>query len=419
MTTNQTFSVQFLVRPDKKIKSEGNIFVRVTVNGARTEFSLKMKVHIAQWNNDKEKIESRSTEARQLNHYIDNVKGQLLGIYRELVLNKELVTPEIIKNHFYGIKDKGETLLSLLEYHRESQKDMLSWGTLKNYQTTEKYVSKFLLEKKKTGDIYLHQLNYQFITEFESYLRAHRPVDHQRPLGNNGVMKHLERLRKMVNMAFKMEWIAKNPFEKHRLVFKKVERPYLSQQELNRMEEKQFSIERIQFVKDLFIFACYTGLAYIDVSQLTPMNIVKGIDGSDWIYTKREKTEVQVHIPILPTAFEIIHKYRDHPRAQDHNKLFPPISNQKINSYLKEIADLCGITKPLSFHIARHTFATTVTLSNGVPIETVSKLLGHTKISTTQIYAKVVENKISADMQQLQLKLQGKKVEQKKTFNVG
>ena len=226
-------------------------------------------------------------------------------------------------------------------------------------------------------------------------------------------MKHLERLRKMVNLSVKLEWLDKNPFEKYRLSFKKVERICLIQEEVDTIENKTFSIERLQYVKDLFVFACYTGLAYIDICKLTPENVTKGIDGGDWIYTKREKTEVSVHIPLLPKARAILAAYKDNPRALHSGRLFPPISNQKLNSYLKEVADLCGITKKLTFHIARHTFATIITLSNGVPIETVSKLLGHTMLSTTQIYAKVVENKVSDDMQQLQLKLSGKQKQKK------
>ncbi|MCW3808095.1 site-specific integrase [Plebeiobacterium marinum] len=155
----------------------------------------------------------------------------------------------------------------------------------------------------------------------------------------------------------------------------------------------------------MFIFSCYTGLAYIDVCQLTPENVILNIDGEFWIHTKRQKTGVTVQVPLLPVAQSIVYKYKDDPKCLNKNRLFPVISNQKLNSYLKEIADICGINKNLTFHLARHTFATTVTLANGVPIETVSKLLGHTKLSTTQIYAKVLQNKISKDMMELRIKL--------------
>jgi site-specific recombinase XerD len=187
--------------------------------------------------------------------------------------------------------------------------------------------------------------------------------------------------------------------------FVKVDKEFLTAQELQSIEDKDFTIERIAMVRDLFVFCCYTGLAYIDVMHLTPDHVIKGIDDKDWIKTSRQKTNVPVNVPILPKGLNILDKYKVHIRANSRGTLFPLISNQKVNSYLKEIADLCGIKKNLTFHIARHTFATTVTLSNGVPIETVSKMLGHTKIATTQIYARVLERKISEDMANLQKKL--------------
>lgn len=202
-----------------------------------------------------------------------------------------------------------------------------------------------------------------------------------------------------------MDWLEKDPFAKYKLHFEKVERGHLSQTELKVMESKRFSIERLQAVLDMFLFSCYTGLAYIDISNLTPANIVKGIDGQDWLSTRREKTDTKVQVPLLPQADKIIKKYQDHPAAIANDKVFPVITNQRMNGYLKEIAEICGIHKNLTFHLARHTFATTVTLSNGVPIESVSKMLGHTSIRTTQIYAKVVEQKLSEDMMNLKKRL--------------
>jgi site-specific recombinase XerD len=224
-------------------------------------------------------------------------------------------------------------------------------------------------------------------------------------LSNNGVMKHLERLRKMINLALQMEWIDKNPFLAYRLKFEKVDRDYLTKQELAKIEAKDFEMPRLELVKDLFIFSCYTGLSYIDVSNLKQENIVTGIDEEKWIVTSRQKTNTVVKMPILPKALAVLEKYADHPKSLADRTLIPTFSNQKLNSYLKEIADLCGIKKHLTFHTARHTFATTVTLSNGVPIESVSKMLGHTKLATTQIYARVLETKLSDDMAALRKRL--------------
>lgn len=218
-------------------------------------------------------------------------------------------------------------------------------------------------------------------------------------------MKHIERLRKMVNLAITLDWLPKDPFASFKKHFDKVERQCLTAEELASLANKEFKIDRLEHVRDMFLFSCYTGLAYIDMTQLTKENIIKGIDGGLWLSTSRVKTDTSVRVPLLPQAKVLVDKYRDDPRAQYSSTVFPVISNQRMNGYLKEIADVCGITKTLTFHIARHTFATTVTLSNGVPIESVSKMLGHTSIRTTQIYAKVVESKLSEDMGRLQERL--------------
>ncbi|PJR04869.1 site-specific integrase [Avrilella dinanensis] len=218
-------------------------------------------------------------------------------------------------------------------------------------------------------------------------------------------MKHLERLKKLVNMAITMDWLEKDPFAKYRLHFDKVERGHLSKEELAVLEKKNFSIERLQSVLDMFLFSCYKGLAYIDISKLSCEHICKGIDGKDWLMIKREKTNTLVKVPLLSQAVQLISKYKNHSAAVANETLFLMITNQRMNGYLKEIAEICKIKKNLTFHLARHTFATTVTLSNGVPIESVSKMLGHTSIRTTQIYAKVVEQKLSEDMQNLKLKI--------------
>jgi site-specific recombinase XerD len=275
---------------------------------------------------------------------------------------------------------------------------VLKAGTLKNYFTTERYLNKFLIQKLKIKDIYLKQLNYRFIIDFERFLRNYSPSSKRKALGNNGVMKHLERFKKMIHFAIKLEWLVKNPFGQFQLKFDRYDRQYLSERELELIENTYFNSQRLERVKDIFIFSCYTGLSYIDVKQLTVHQIVKGIDNNYWIYTKREKTNEVVKIPILPKALAIIDKYKVLSERIGSEMLLPLYSNQKTNCYLKEIAKVCKIHKNITFHVARHTFATTVLLSNGVPIETVSKLLGHTKLSTTQIYARVLEHKISEDI---------------------
>lgn len=278
---------------------------------------------------------------------------------------------------------------------------VLTPGTMKNYYTTAKYLIRFIGATTANQDIFLKQLNYRFIVDFEQYLRNFKPKKKRKTCTTNGTMKHLERLKKMVNLAVRMEWLEKDPFQKFQLKYEKNERGYLSERELDLLEATTFNAIGMERVKDMFLFACYTGLSYIDLKELTDMQLVKAINGHLWIYTKRAKTNEAVKVPLLPKAREILEKYAGEKEKEITGKLLPVYSNQKTNAYLKQIAKACKIHKNITFHVARHTFATTVTLSNGVPIETVSKLLGHTKLSTTQIYARVLQKKVGEDMEHL------------------
>ena len=406
MRSSNTFGIQFVIRLPKQQKNEqATVFARISVNGRRCEISLKKKVNPQNWDDLKGKARGTKEEIRKLNEHIERVRTLIADGYHELIQQKKVVTVDAVKSLFVGNDENEMTLIRLGEYHNTEMKDKLADGTMKNYYTTQKYIAKFLKHKYHRNDISLLELNYKFILDFETFLSKHQPKDHQKPLNNNGIMKHIERLCKMINMAVTMDWLAKDPFAKYKQHFDKVERFYLTKEELSAIEKKKFTIERLQMVKDLFLFSCYTGLAYIDTMNLTAGNIVKGIDGNDWLITSRQKTDTDVRIPLLPQAEELIKKYHNHPKAANYGTLFPVISNQKTNAYLKEIADLCNINKAITFHIARHTFATTVTLSNGVPIESVSKMLGHTTIRSTQVYAKVVEQKLSEDMQNLKRRM--------------
>lgn len=402
---NVTFGIHFVLKMNKIINGLAPIYVRITVDSKRCEISAKRKISVENWNIGKGMAKPISAENKQLNSYLEQLRTMMVQHYQELVISKQEITPEAIKNKFFGMNDSDMTLCKLIEYHNTNCKETLRWGTLKNYFTTKKYIELFLKEKYKTSDIYLASLNYKFVADFELFLRKHTLIENQRQMENNTVMKHIERLKKMIKMAIRYEWLEKDPFVAFQQKFLHVERGYLTDDELKRIEEKAFTILRLQYVKDLFIFSCYTGLAYIDVMHLTPEHIQIGIDKELWLITSREKTDTSVKIPILPVAMEIIKKYRNDIKAQVQYRLFPNIANQKLNSYLKEIADICGITKNITFHLARHTFATTVTLTNGVPIESVSKMLGHSKISTTQIYAKVIEKKVGEDMRRLKERL--------------
>lgn len=402
-----TFGIHFVIRVSKQQKNEvGAVFARISVNGKKSEISLKAKVLPKNWDEVKGKEKGKREDVIKLNNHIERVRSLITDCYHQLIQQRQPVTVEAVKSLYLGEDTKERiTLLKLSEYHKQVETGRLAPGTLKNYTTTVSYLKKFIRKQYRKDDIPLENLNYKFILDFEHFLHNYEPTDHHKPLNNNGVMKHLERLKKLVNMAVTMDWLEKDPFFKYRLHFDKVERGHLSKDELAVLVNKSFTIERLQSVLDMFLFSCYTGLAYIDISKLSREHICKGIDGKDWLIIKREKTNTLAKVPLLSQAVQLISKYKNHPSAVANDTLFPMITNQRMNGYLKEIADICNIQKNLTFHLARHTFATTVTLSNGVPIESVSKMLGHTSIRTTQIYAKVVEHKLSEDMQNLKLKL--------------
>ena len=288
--------------------------------------------------------------------------------------------------------------------HNDMMESVLKRGTMKNYYSTAIYIRRFLAKKSPAGDINLEDLNYSFITGLEFYIR-NNPLKAEDPCTNNGTMKHLERVKKMVTWATTNEWIEKNPFTAFKLKLKRHEMEFLQEDELARVETRDLENPMLRRIRDLFVFSCYTGLAYSDLMELKPCNILAGVDGLKWIKTSRKKTEIPVNVPLLRPALAIMEKFKTSEETAKLETIFPRVSNQEMNRGLKLIAEICEVKKYLTFHLARHTFATTVTLLNGVPIETISKLLGHTKLSTTMIYTHVVQSKVGLDMSLLQSRL--------------
>ena len=392
MRTNQTFSISFFTRKKKNHSDAALLYARITVNSKSMEMSLKRIVPIAKWNASQGKMIGNGHEAYQINRKLEETRSLLYNAYDSLIKEDKVITSQLVKARFLGTDQKHKTLLELLSYHSEKMKKVLKYGTMKNYSTTEKYLKDHLKKHHYTSDIYLKQINYEFTLGFESYLRD-RPG-----LGNNGIMKHMERFKKLMRLAQDLDWIEKNPTKRFKLHFDKVDVVYLSKPELEKIKNQKLEKTTHKINRDVFIFACYTGLAYSDVKALKKEHIQIGVDGKKWIFTRRMKTNTTVRIPLLKEAEQILDFYRSHPKVSTEEILLPVYSNQKTNQYLQEIAKGLKIRKKLSFHTARHTFATTVTLANGVPIETVSKLLGHHKISTTQIYARVIDTKIVDDL---------------------
>ncbi len=401
MRNNSTLAVLIFTRDITYNPEKLTIYARITVDGRRAEISLKRYTSVNVWDVSRGRVTGTTHKARLLNSYLDEVYVQILEAHKQLLSEGKMITAQAVKARYLGQDEQHKTLKELVKYHNTTMDSVLKYGTMKNYYSTERYLHKFLRDRFKTPDIYLKQLNYRFIADFEQYLRNYHPKKARRTCSNNGAMKHLERLMKMSNLAVKLEWLEKDPFHQFKLNFQKHNRSYLSERELELIEETTFKGTGYEKVRNVFLFSGYTGLAYIDVKQLLAEQLVLGINGNYWLHTKREKTNEIVKIPLLPKAKTIIEKYADEMKYDPNGRLLHVFSNQKMNSYLKVLTKACGIHKKITFHSARHTFATTVTLSNGVPIETVSKMLGHAKLTTTQIYARVLEKKVGEDMQNL------------------
>lgn len=379
------------------------IYTRVTVNTKRFEFSTTKSINPEKWSSEGNKVRGASEEARSINNHLDYLKNQVLEAEKKLFKKDIHITSENLKNQLFGLSETKRMLVPIFQDHNNKIKELVGKeyapGTLQRYKTSLSHTVDFLKWKYNVDDIDINRIDYAFIADYEFYLRSVRNC------ANNTTVKYIKNFHKIIKICLDNDWMIKNPFSNYKAKLKEVEREYLSEDEIQSLINKEFTIDRLSLVRDIFVFSCFTGLAYVDVKNLTTNNINYGIDGGKWIFTHRQKTESASKIPLLPIPEMIVEKYKNHPQCSNQNKLLPILTNQRMNSYLKEIAAACNINKELTFHIARHTFATTVTLTNGVPIESVSKMLGHKNLKTTQHYAKVLDRKVSDDMAILKQKI--------------
>lgn len=401
---NHSFSQLFYLKGkhfEKDVKVP--IYLRLTVNGQRNELSISRKIEPEKWNARTGKMRGTSLETNELNSYLDVVRHKINKIHGRLVDEDRPFNSSDVKNLYLGKGEKTKMLVQLFEEHNQQMEKMIGLefaiGTWKRYNTTKKHVQEFLKTVYGKDDVPIRDVNLKFIKGFEYFLKITKACNH------NSALKYVNNFKKIIRMAVANDWISKDPFYNYKVQFKIVERDFLSKEELQGLQEKEIDGDRLNIVRDMFVFCCYTGLSYVDVQKLHRDNIVRHIDGSLWIQAERTKTKSKLDIPLLLTAEGILDKYKDRPRVINGECVLPVLSNQKSNAYLKEIADLCGIKKNLTTHLARHTFATTVTLSNGVPIETVGKMLGHKNLRTTQHYAKIISKKVAYDMDILKEKL--------------
>lgn len=391
-------SILFYVRKSRNINAtHATIYLRVTYEGQRAELSTMRKVLLAKWNAKANKVIGSSTEAKQMNRHLDIIKNNIFEVYQRLIDNMKEISADNILDEYLGKNTPNKSIVEMFEEHNARMEKLIgkeySYRTLQRYNTTKKHLAAFISSTYKQKDFQVKGIDAKFINSFIYYLKTELELTH------NSAMKYLAYLKKIVRVAYSNGWMEKDPFYNFKIKNQVIDREFLTKEEIIKLIEKKFSIPRMEHVKDVFLFSIYTGLAYVDVEKLTKDDIVKGIDGNLWIKIKRTKTKTLSSIPLLPFAKQLVEKYEviTNPKG----KLFPVYANQKMNAYLKEIADCCDIKKNLTFHMARHTFATTVTLSNGVPIESVSKMLGHRSLKTTQHYAKILDEKLSEDMNSL------------------
>ena len=394
------FRVVFYLRSNY-VNKEGktSVMLRIYLNNERLSLgSTGISVKSSQWDKEKERIKGRTTEALNTNLQLDNISSGLQSIFRRIEMS-DVVSLERIKSEFLGKKEEIDTLMQLFEKHNGdvAKQVGVSVGkaTLQKYNVCKRHFSEFLEKQYKRSDLKLTELTYVVIREFDLYLRTEVG---QNP---NTATKTMKTFKTITLLGQKMGVLLHDPFMNHRFHIEPVNRGFLTDEEILLIANKDLGISRLELVRDIFIFSCFTGLAYIDVSNLTPDHIVT-LGDKQWIMTQRQKTSVETNVLLLDIPKAIIAKYGG--KTYRNGKLFPMHTNQKTNSYLKEIADICGIKKNLTFHLARHTFAT-MSLSKGVPMESVSKMLGHTNIRTTQIYARITNKKIEHDMEELADKL--------------
>jgi site-specific recombinase XerD len=407
MKLNYTFNTLIWLKKARLRHGEAPIYIRITIDGKRTEISTKKFVCPEKWNSEGQSVKGNNEEARRLNQYLRMMIGEIEKIHFKISNDDVIATPDMIKNLLImkeGEKPKHKTIMEAFDYHNLKMAETVKVGkvcdkTLVRYKITQNKVKAYMVHKFKVENMPLPEMRLSFVTEFEHYLLT---VD---KIQSNTAHKYIKNLKKIMNMAVGLDWIPSNPLNQFKCSYTSPDREILNNEELATLLNKKILIPRLAEVRDVFVFCCYTGFAYSDVYQFERNSVIVGLDGEYWLSTNRQKTGTKESVPLLPVPMEIIERYKDHEYCTKFNKLLPVNSNQRYNAYLTELADICEIKKHLTSHIARHTFATTVTLANGVPIETVSSMLGHTSIRTTQIYAKVVEQKVSDDMKMLRAKL--------------
>lgn len=396
----ETMNVLFFIKKTKLLRNgEAPICVRITVNGQSVEIRIKRSVPVDKWCQAKGCSKGKDREARELNSLLDAVRLKILQIQRDLELEaRQPVSAAAILERYYG-KDQ-KMLLEVFKEHNDKCRALVGKeyveGTIRKFDTTLLYMGQYLRFQYGKNDIALQEIDQEFVRNFEFFLKTEKNCQ------NNSALKHIKNFRKVIRIAIGNEWIKRDPFYGLHFKENEVEVGFLSSEELNAIRNKEFGIPRLEQVRDVFVFCCFTGLAFVDVSQLTADHLVKDAQGKLWIRKPRQKTKEMCNIPLLSAAKEILDKYESYAVSNGQHLLLPVPSNQKANAYLKEIADICRIKKRLTTHVARHTAATVIFLANDVSMENVAKILGHANLNMTRHYAKVLDQSIMRDMEKVE-----------------
>lgn len=404
----QHLTILFFVKKTKKNKSgEAPIYLRITMNSQRAEMSTGKSVNPNEWDSRTNRIKGKSEKARQINNYLDGLENKLNRTFNIAVLEDKQISSNNLKDILTGRDKMKKMLIPVFEEYynliKREEGTKFAKRTVARYDHALGHLKDFLEKEYHVSDLALSELDIKFMKRFDIYLQTECNYH------SNTVIKYLKILKTVINSAISFGYIDRNPFQGYATTYKAGTRQFLNTTEVNSIENTVMPNERLERVRDVFVFICYTGISYADLLDLSRDNISIGIDGKTWMTYHRLKTNVRASMPLLQPAVSMLEKYKDDILCNAYVKILPVISNQKFNDYLKEIATICKISKPLSAHIGRHTFGT-FALSKGVPMESVSKMLGHSSLKTTQLYAKVVDTKISQDMDKLEVSLAKQKI---------
>lgn len=402
-----SFGITFFLKSSTKGTKERYIYLRITVDGVPKETSTKRKWEVDRWSQRTERATGSREDAKVLNFFLDALHMKIHQFKSELMLAGQPITTQKIMDFVMGKNVSKAKIVQEFQKHNDEllalvEKGEYAIGTHVRFEIAKKHVKDYLRYKYNVEDMDFHELNFEFIKDYEFYLKTVKNISH------NTAVKYITNFKKIVLLAIDKEIITADPFKRFKAKKVKVPKKPLSAYELAQLENHTFSTPRLSIVRDIFVFQCYTGLAYIDAFNLKKSDIKFGIDGEMWIITERQKTGSSINIPLLPKAKAIMERYKDHKLCLERNSVLPVTSNQKMNAYLKEIADLCGIESPLNTHKARRTFGSTVTLNNDVPIHVVKELLGHQSVKQTEEYAITEQQSVGREMKQLQLRLNQK-----------